>query len=633
MMKPKWHFNDRRKKDPIRDPIQGEFFANEAIKNPEEALIREGIQNSLDAALKNGGENPIKIRVLLANGLAAAPARDAQKFMEDAWPHISAPGNGIKNPPSPDEPCPFLVFEDFGTHGLNGDVTQSEEEKGNLFLYFFRAEGRSEKLNEKRGRWGVGKHVFPSASQINSIFGLTVRSQDGARYLMGRSVLKCHTVDNQHFMPDGYFGLADDEGFVVPVEDAAVMDDFCSTFRIARKQETGLSIVMPWVNPNFGERELISAVLRGYFYPILEGALVVSVETPQSTVNIDDTTIFELANLYIEKGTDDLRPMLHLGAWAAFAKLDEFVLLNAADPTRPIWSAELLPADKLEALKKRFEVGDRIALRAPLTVRLKEKGKLPQSSHLDIFLTRDGYETGKPIFVREGIIISGVKAPLVRGVRSLVVASHGALATLLGDSENPSHTEWLSASSQFGEKYFFGRSYLDFVTRSVYEFVRLLTSGERKGDPLLLLNLFSLPSEDDTGVPKSGAKKPANGGDTFNKPKPPPPQPKKFRIARVKGGFTILKGDALFELPMTLVVRTAYDVRRGNPLGKYRPADFALVRAPIHVETQIGVKLREDGPNRLLVEVTQPDFQLALAGFDTRRDLFVKVDEQKATDD
>lgn len=106
-MNPKWHFNDRRKKDPIRDPIQGEFFANEAIKNPEEALIREGIQNSLDAALKDGGANPIRIRVHLATGVHSASAKDVRRFTEGAWPHLSAPGNGVKNPPLPNEACPL----------------------------------------------------------------------------------------------------------------------------------------------------------------------------------------------------------------------------------------------------------------------------------------------------------------------------------------------------------------------------------------------------------------------------------------------------------------------------------------------------------------------------------------------
>ena len=632
-MKPHWMFNDRRKKDPIRDPIQGEFFANEAIKNPEEALIREGIQNSLDAAIKDGTEDPIRIRIFLATGAAAAPAKDAKRFMQGAWPHLNARGNGIRTPPSPDHACPFLVFEDFKTCGLNGDVTQSDEEKGNLFFYFFRAEGRSEKLGEKRGRWGVGKHVFPSASQINSIFGLTVRSQDGSRYLMGRSVLKCHQVNDKAFMPDGYFGLPDKDGFVDPTDDESVIADFCSTFRITRTNETGLSILMPWVNPTIEARELVAAVLRGYFYPILEGALIVTIEADDFSATINDVTITELTNKFLEKNDADLRPLLGLAKWAAFAKPDEFTILNSANPDRPIWNQALLPQDKIESLKKRFETGDRIALRAPLTVRFKEKGKQTEASHLDIFIARDGYELGKPTFVREGIIISGVKAPLVRGVRSLVVASQGALATLLGDAENPSHTEWLSASAHFGEKYTYGRSYLDFVTRSVHEFVRLLTAGDRKGNPLLLLNLFSLPSDDETGISKPGAKKKNNNGTSDDHPKPPPPLPKKFRVERVKGGFSILKGDGELVLPMKLIVRAAYDVRRGNALGKYKPADFSLVRPPVYVESQTGVKLQEDGPNRLTVEVTQQDFQLALGGFDSRRDLFVKVDEQKATDD
>ena len=172
-------------------------------------------------------------------------------------------------------------------------------------------------------------------------------------------------------MPDGYFGLADSDGFVAPVGEDSIIDDFCSTFRIARKKESGLSIVMPWVNADIKLNELVSAVLRGYFYPILEGALVVTVETSDESIMIDDCTITELTNRYLEKGDADLRPMLHLAKWAAFAKPEEYVTLNPTDPTRPVWVQTLLPADKIESLKTRFEAGDKIAIRAPLTVRLR----------------------------------------------------------------------------------------------------------------------------------------------------------------------------------------------------------------------------------------------------------------------
>ncbi|HVZ65381.1 MAG TPA: hypothetical protein VG936_12480 [Lacunisphaera sp.] len=632
MSAPHWQFNDRRRKDPIRDPIQGEFFANEAIKNPEEALVREGIQNSLDAAARSGRIDPVKIRIHLASGESAASASAVGEFMLDAWDHLHAKGNGIKHPPAKNAACPFLAFEDFGTCGLNGDVSASEEETGNLFFYFFRAEGRSEKLGEKRGRWGVGKHVFPSASQINSFFGFTVRSEDKKQYLMGRSVLKCHSIGSDGYMPDGFFGIPDQDGFMTPTNDDKVIDRFRRTFQIARTSEPGLSIVMPWVNPEFTERQLVSAVLRGYFYPILEGALEVTVETAEGRTIINESTITELSLSHLDKGDEDLRPMLRLGAWAAFAKSGEFTILNPAEPMRPVWIPELVPADKLDALRTRFDAGERIAIRAPLTVRFKEKGKNPQTSHLDFFLIRDGYESGKTIFLREGIIISGVKAPLVRGVRSLVVASDGAIATLLGDAENPSHTEWLTASAHFAEKYYHGRSYLDFVIRCVYEFVKILTASDKKGDPLLLLSLFAIPSKSEEGAARPGAKKKPDGNETPNKIDIPQPKPKPFKVERVKGGFCVSRSDGELQVPATLIIQAAYDVRRGSPLGKYRPADFTLVRPPINVESHAGVKIREGQPNQLLVDVVDPNFRLALNGFDTRRDLFVKVDLQSVED-
>ena len=57
----KWHFRPYAPGEKTRDPIQGEFFATDAIRNPAEALIREGIQNSLDAQLKNDDGEPASL--------------------------------------------------------------------------------------------------------------------------------------------------------------------------------------------------------------------------------------------------------------------------------------------------------------------------------------------------------------------------------------------------------------------------------------------------------------------------------------------------------------------------------------------------------------------------------------------
>jgi hypothetical protein len=184
-----WRFNKMRPSDKAREPIQGEFFATDAISNPGEALVREGIQNSLDAR-RNDENVMVRMRV---TGVDAAFARDAATpFLNGLCEHLRAPGNGLGAIPGHDENCRVLVLEDFGTTGLTGDPREWRPQSGskNHFYHFFRAEGRSDKADKDIGRWGIGKQVFPRSSRINTVFGLTVRSDDRKRLLMGMAVLK-----------------------------------------------------------------------------------------------------------------------------------------------------------------------------------------------------------------------------------------------------------------------------------------------------------------------------------------------------------------------------------------------------------------------------------------------------------
>lgn len=201
----RWHFNEMRPCDKAREPIQGEFFAADAIHNPGEALVREGIQNSLDARC-NGQKVMVRIRVC---GTEHAVRQEAvASFLDGLEEHVKAPGNGLRDIPDDKEDCPTLVFEDFGTRGLLGDPAEWKPAagSGNHFYHFFRAEGRSDKCQKDIGRWGVGKQVFPRASRINAVFGLTVRSDDRRKLLMGMAVLKSHDLNGVRYGPDGWFG-------------------------------------------------------------------------------------------------------------------------------------------------------------------------------------------------------------------------------------------------------------------------------------------------------------------------------------------------------------------------------------------------------------------------------------------
>ena len=637
----KWHFRPYAPGEKTRDPIQGEFFATEAIRNPAEALIREGIQNSLDAQLKDDEGEPtdaLRVRLFLGTGKHALSAKRASRWFDAAWPHFQAEGNGLREAPEKSDACSFLVYEDFQTTGLEGDVAQQfDDGKRNPFFYFFRAEGRSSKSETDRGRWGVGKYVFPRSSRISSVFGFTVRADDDKRLLMGTSVLKSHIVGGEHFTPDGYFGEPHKgTHFVLPFTDTATLDAFSADFRLSRRKESGLSIVVPWLDEEFTAQQLIEAVVRDYFYPILSGGLCVEIETPEGRTTIDDSTLEDVV-LGLEGDTaEELLQLVDLGEWASRQKPQDIIRLNPADAERSEWNETLIPADQLKPLRQKLERGEKMALRVPLTVRVKNaRGEKRSETWFNVFLQQGGNEGGRPVFVREGIIISDIRGPgtRARGIRSIVIVEHKPLASLLGDAENPAHTQWQKDSSNFKGKYVFGSSCIEFVTKSVASLVRFLAADEDEEDPTLLLDFFSLPdmAADELKTKKKRKKK--RGPESEADDVLIEPRLKRFRVQKVPGGFTVVRGDAGTNPPAKLDVRVAYDLRRGNPLTKYHPADFRLGKGDIRIEEHEGMKVLSLADNRMLVEIHDPEFRLTVAGFDQKRDLFVNVKLEEESDD
>lgn len=633
-----WYFNKLRPGDKIRESIEGEFFSTDAIRSPDEALVREGIQNSLDAAMKDDTGQPadtVRVRIFLATGHHALAATKTKTYFEGSWPHFRAEKNGLRNAPSDSDECPFLVFEDFGTTGLQGNVNQCFYEPGvkNPFFYFFRAEGSSEKGEEDRGRWGVGKHVFLRSSRASSFFGLTVRADDKLTMLMGSSVLKSHLLGGVHYAPDGFFGVPRTDGLVLPCQDSQVIKQFIQDFCIQRRNEPGLSIVVPWIDEDFTKDTLVETVVCGYFYPILTGDLAVTVETPESKIEIDDSTLISTVKNLGNETTEELLPLVELAAWASEQKPQQITKLNHSDPDRPAWRPDIIPSERLKPMKQSLQAGERLAVRATLS--LREKGQTPRESYFDFFLVQDGHESGRPTFIRDGIIISDVRAARARGIRSLVIIEHKPIATLLGDSENPAHTQWQKDSSNFKGKYAYGPSYLDFVTRSVSALVAFLSEQEKEEDPTLLLDIFSLPvsPEEEEPMTRTTEKK-HKGTVSDEKEIEIEPRKKRFRLHKVAGGFSIVPGDEPVTVGCKLHVQVAYDVRRGSPLKKYHPADFELGQGSVRLDpAPVGLKVVMCERNQLEVEVLNSEFNLTVVGFDRRRDVFVKPALEEASND
>jgi hypothetical protein len=80
-------------------------------------------------------------------------------------------------------------------------------------------------------------------------------------------------------------------------------------------------------------------------------------------------------------------------------------------------------------------------------------------------------------------------------------------------------------------------------------------------------------------------------------------------------------------------LQAAYAVREGSPLNEWEPEDFQLVYPPLRLDPKpTGLRVLEQGGKRLLLEVQSTQFRIDVVGFDTKRDLYVKVDVRKDND-
>ena len=97
---------------------------------------------------------------------------------------------------------------------------------------------------------------------------------------MGQVVLKTHTLDDHQFDPYGFFCLAAGDGELRrPFSGEAILARFASDFRLRPRsaRATGLSVVVPYPVHEIDRYQLRLAVLRNYFWPILNERLTVEI--------------------------------------------------------------------------------------------------------------------------------------------------------------------------------------------------------------------------------------------------------------------------------------------------------------------------------------------------------------------
>jgi len=625
----KWRFAKRDRGSKERNPPLEWFFNLDVMDNASEPLVREGIQNSLDA---RSGKDPVRIRFYLSEASGAVSQQDISPFMLGLEAHLTAKDNGLKAAPQLSEPCAFLVFEDFGTTGLEGDPDQHlvPEGEDNAFYHFFRAEGASNKGKDKLGRFGIGKFAFPLCSRARAILALTKR-KDGREFMAGVATLKCHSVGGTAYQPDGWFGEFAEDAFQLPLEEDDALCRFKKTFCLERDGQPGLSVVVPYYSPdNVVATDVVRAVMKHFFLPVVKGELVVEVVRPNERHSVTADTVDEALDWLEVSAQGDQRKLKDLAELKALVRLAQ-VSARLPEPDielpPPIrgralkWQSGCMDQDDRDRLARKLKDNQIIIARFPLSV-LARSGT--QQSSFDVFIQQD--PTGryaKPAFVRKGNVIAAV-GKRVKGYRAIVSVPDGPLSHALGKAENVAHTEWRRDSEDLKSAYKYSASHIEYVVGSVSNLLREIYATDDEVDFNALADLFPDCTSVNSGLGKKPKFSKKKGRKPANPSPPPPPTPKRYRITKAPEGFTVGRGAPEAPMPGRMLIRAAYAVRRGNPMSRFHPADFDLTKRRLCIEVE-GAHADATAPNVLEVTQIEGDFKVTVTGFDKNRDLFVEV--------
>ena len=652
---PEWKFREMQKSEVAVDPVQTQFFTTNIVGGLSSALVRESLQNSLDARLQLVNNNPVFVEYRI---LEIEVDEFVVQLFNGLNDHLNARKSGInpENIPDFQSKIKALLVEDYNTVGLPGNLMENRDPEDNdisphNFYWFWRRVGKSGKRNEEIGRWGLGKTVFSASSKINTFWGLTVRDDDGNKFLMGSSILKIHHLDGEEkrISPYGFFGNytdPEDSFFVLPVNEPD-NNDFIETFekkfKIQRQSpETGnnlvgFSVLIPFIWEEITSNDLIQAVIEQFYYPILTGNLIIKIEDEieQRVIDINQDNLEQVTQIIPFDTFEDLKAgevekLLSLSKWAINQTDEDFIILHEPNiNSDPMWRMEWYLDDTLRNIIKakasNFFAGERISFKIP--VKVHKKNQDPRFSYFKVFFEYDRSSNhGGNYFIRDGITISSVRPLIKKGLRVLVIIEKNDLAALLGDSENPAHTEWQKDTKSLKEKYIDPDKTISFVTRSLSYLYSLIIQPKSGLDYDALQDVFYIDNEEEESIlsPQiEGGKKDISSRPVIDINEPRNPQ--RYFLTKIRGGFKIVGNERVDTTGLNLKIRIAYMITKGNPLKKYNSFDFDLATDQFLIESE---GLNIDRCSNNIIEFTSTvsnNLWLKVTGFDEERDLYIKI--------
>lgn len=622
-----WYFPEYDPSRRSRNPTTAEHFSSDSIPDMAAAVVRESVQNSLDAARRIRGSKA-RVRFTVQRSSPFGPT-ELSRYFSDLWPHLRSAAAGLSRPPDSSSPFDFLAIEDFGTSGLEGDPDADFIGAGkNDLFHFWRGEGVTAKGKGEGGSWGVGKAAFARAGRANIFLFLTVRESDRRCLAGGTTVLRQHDVEGKLYEPDGWMmdrdSIGDQPRRIRPIEDPQVLENLRSDFSLIRgSDEPGLSIVIPWLRPEVTSELILEALIREYYLALLSGALQAEVCDGVHTRKISAESLESHAELL-----EDQAHSVRLAKFSLDAGRNAELTLSLEPHGAVKWAEVAISAEDKRLILERLDRGLPAEVRVQFPIRFADGEMKPRTGVFSCFLLKNQLQKPcQPVFEREGLIIKSAGRRNLRGHNALVRISRGPLADLLRDAENPSHTDWSSRSGNFQDRYRYGPSVLTFVKESAAQLVRLLEHREEVEDVISLSDFF--PRVERAGKHVEGDEENEDSRHVVVDPSPPSREGESF-VANRRGSEIRVTGRASVEAyGSAIMVQFAYDRASGSPLRKWRPADFSFTVGSARCGNVEDLEIVETRDNSVLVRITGPRPSLRVEGFDVRRDVLVRWTKER----
>ena len=563
------------------------------------ALIRESIQNSLDALDQSASDDPVHINIALRILKKSA----CSKYFSGLEPHYKAAyPNKEFNLFSNDE-MKFLILEDFNTTGLSGD------KKNN----FFKDNIRTDSGNSSGGSHGIGKVVFYESSKIRSFFLYTIYDEIGTNktYFRGTCKFVTHKLNGLEFLENGKYDLC-----------AREHNTFIESLFQRTESQKGLSIAIPVPQDEIKLEHLKEAIIEEHYYPIVAEKLTIKLLNE----TIDAKHVREGKNQKLSMITNFIKKQ------------------NRPDYEFSIGETKkaLLDPNDAKQIDSELNDGNNVYIRfnIPRSQFIKSSKQGSDDSYLDFLIAKKLIDKKEDFdFWRENTLIKDAckrnKSSSEYHVIVLINGADNELSHLLRLLENPSHTDWKRKLSKASTTLSNGTSSIRYKSDTdIQNFVKFITHlpqiviSEMKPKPLIDKSYFSdLFPDHSRGnkkstkgsvpkTPKEPTEKMSNNNSNFS-----------FSKNRKSNGFSLsLTDNGKQKNISNIEIVLAYGTNQDKPFEQYDKRDFDL-QHNIKVRL-LGGKQLTKYENRLSCQINDVDlFKVSLSGFDPDRELKIDIKE------